>query len=179
MLFWVPGSNNDINVLNQSPLFTNVLYGQAPVVNFMVNGHKYNRGYYLADDIYPSWPVFTKGISLLQSEKHQLFTNAQAAWRKDVEYAFGVLKSRLAVPGCSYSQSTLGLIMRACVTLHKMIIDHERDVDLDETHIRQLILHSARRSTTMLPEPSSHDSNGHLDDGYIDVYDSNMILLST
>jgi hypothetical protein len=41
--------------------------------------------------------------------------------------------------------------MRACVILHNMIIDDERDVDLDETHMRQLILHSAQRSTTMLP----------------------------
>jgi hypothetical protein len=65
MLFLgVAGSNNDINVLNQSPLFTNVLYGQAHVVNFMVNGHEYNRGYYLGDVIYPSWPVFTNGIFL-------------------------------------------------------------------------------------------------------------------
>ena len=30
--FGVPGSNNDINVLNQSPLFTNILQGRAPTV---------------------------------------------------------------------------------------------------------------------------------------------------
>ena len=135
--FGVAGSNNDINVLNQSPLFKDVLQGQAPIVNFMVNGHEHNMGYYLADGIYPSWPVFIKGIPLPQSEKHQLFTNAQAAWRKDVECAFGVLKSRfniIAVPGRSYSQRTLGLIMRACVILHNMIIDDERDADLDETY---------------------------------------------
>jgi hypothetical protein len=55
MFFWeVAGSNNDINILNQSPLFTDVLQGQAPVVNFMVNGHKYNKEYYLADSIDPS-----------------------------------------------------------------------------------------------------------------------------
>jgi hypothetical protein len=36
MLFWVAGSNNDINVLNQLPLFKDVLQGQAPIVNFMV-----------------------------------------------------------------------------------------------------------------------------------------------
>jgi hypothetical protein len=97
----VAGSNNDINVLNQSPLFTDVLRGEAPIVNFMVNGHEYNRGYYLADDIYPSWPVFMKGITLPQCEKHQVFTNAQAAWRKDVECSFGLLKSRfniIAIP---------------------------------------------------------------------------------
>jgi hypothetical protein len=46
-------------------------------------------GYYLSDGIYHSWPVFIKSISLPQSEKHQLLTNAQAAWRKDVECAFG------------------------------------------------------------------------------------------
>ena len=48
-----------------------------------------------------------------------------------------VLKSRfniIAVPGRSYSQRTLVLIMRACVILHNMIIDDERDADLDETY---------------------------------------------
>ena len=135
--FGVAGSNNDINVLNQSPLFVDVLRGEAPVVNFTVNGHGYNRGYYLADGIYPSWPVFMKGVTLPQSEKHRLFTAAQSAWRKDVECAFGVLKSRfniLAVPGRSFSQRTLGLIMRACVILHNMIIDDERATNLDEIY---------------------------------------------
>jgi hypothetical protein len=135
--FGVAGSNNDINVLNQSPLFTDVLRGEAPVVNFTVNGHEYNRGYYLADGIYPAWPVFMKGVTLPQSEKHRLFTTAQSAWRKDVECAFGVLKSRfniIAVPGRSYSQRTLGLIMRACVILHNMIIDDERGTNLDDNY---------------------------------------------
>ncbi|XP_071683717.1 uncharacterized protein [Lolium perenne] len=83
--FGVAGSNNDLNVLNQSPLFTDVLRG--------------------------------------------VFTSAQSAHRKDVECAFGVLKARfniLAVPGRSYYRRTLGLIMRACVILHNMIIDDER-----------------------------------------------------
>jgi hypothetical protein len=31
-------------------------------------------------------------------------------------------------------QPTLGLIMRACVILHNMIIDDDRDADLDETY---------------------------------------------
>ncbi|XP_057425265.1 uncharacterized protein LOC130718659 [Lotus japonicus] len=48
-----PGSNNDINVLNQSPVFNEVLSGNAPMVNFSVNGTMYNMGYYLADGIYP------------------------------------------------------------------------------------------------------------------------------
>ena len=60
--FGVPGSNNDINVLNQSPLFIEALKGQAPQVQFSVNGRQYNTGYYLADGIYPEWAVFVKSI---------------------------------------------------------------------------------------------------------------------
>ncbi|XP_071681414.1 uncharacterized protein [Lolium perenne] len=121
----------------KSLLFTDVLRGEAPVVNFTVNGHEYNYGYYLADGIYPSWPVFMKGVTLPQSEKQRMFTAAQSAWRKDIECAFGVLKARfniLAVPGRSYSRRTLGLIMRACVILHNMIIDDERGTNLEQTY---------------------------------------------
>lgn len=42
--FGVAGSNNDINVLNQSTLFTEVLQGRAPDVEFMVNGNEYKLG---------------------------------------------------------------------------------------------------------------------------------------
>ena len=35
--FGVAGSNNDINVLNRSPFFDNVLQGYAPHVQFVVN----------------------------------------------------------------------------------------------------------------------------------------------
>ena len=78
-----------------------------------------------------------KGVTLPQSDEHRLFTKAQSAWRKDVECAFGVLKSRfniIAVPGRSYSIRTLGLIMRACVILHNMIIDDERGTNLDDIY---------------------------------------------
>jgi hypothetical protein len=42
IIFGVPGSNNDVNILNQSLLFANVLRGEAPNVNFTVNDHEYN-----------------------------------------------------------------------------------------------------------------------------------------
>ena len=60
--FGVVGSNNDINVLNQSTLFIEQLKGQAPRVQYMVNGNQYNTGYYLADGIYREWAVFVKSI---------------------------------------------------------------------------------------------------------------------
>lgn len=40
--FGMPGSHNDINVLDRSPLFTNLCEGRAPAVNFRINDHTYN-----------------------------------------------------------------------------------------------------------------------------------------
>jgi hypothetical protein len=54
-----------MNVLDQSMLLTNVLKGEAPNMNFMVNGHEYNQGYYLTDDIYHRCPMYMKTIPLL------------------------------------------------------------------------------------------------------------------
>jgi hypothetical protein len=51
--FGTPGSNKDINVLNMSNVFFNILEGEAPNVQYTVNTTTYNMGYYLADGIYP------------------------------------------------------------------------------------------------------------------------------
>ncbi|XP_074351967.1 uncharacterized protein LOC141691122 [Apium graveolens] len=60
--FGVAGSNNDINVLDRSPIFDDVLQGRAPEVNYTINGNNYNVGYYLPDGIYPEWTIFIKKI---------------------------------------------------------------------------------------------------------------------
>jgi hypothetical protein len=64
--FGVVRSNNDINVLNQSSLFVDVIRGHTPKVTFTVNGNEPHMGYHLVDGIYPSWPVFMKGAPLPQ-----------------------------------------------------------------------------------------------------------------
>ena len=127
--FGAVGSNNDINVLDQSPLFTDVLQGRAPPVQFTVNGKVYNMGYYLADGIYPEWATFVKTISRPQSAKHKLYANYQESARKDVERAFGVLQKRWAIirhPARLWEQHELANIMYACVILHNMIVEDER-----------------------------------------------------
>ncbi|GKB31709.1 zinc finger, CCHC-type containing protein [Tanacetum coccineum] len=67
--FGVPGANNDLNVLYGSPLFDDVLADRAPEPPFVVNGKTYNKCYYLADDIYPTWATFVKTYSIARDEK--------------------------------------------------------------------------------------------------------------
>ncbi|XP_071729337.1 L-tryptophan--pyruvate aminotransferase 1-like [Rutidosis leptorrhynchoides] len=45
------GSNNDITVLNRSPLFDSIKNGTAAIALFTVNGHEYTHGYYLTEGI--------------------------------------------------------------------------------------------------------------------------------
>ena len=51
--FGLPGSNNDLNVLDRSPLIHDLPSGAACDMTFEVNGQVYNRYYLLPDGIYP------------------------------------------------------------------------------------------------------------------------------
>ncbi|XP_021317689.1 uncharacterized protein LOC8155651 [Sorghum bicolor] len=108
---------------------------KAPEVNYTINGHEYKMGYFLADGIYPSWGTIVKSISIPMGNKRRYFATAQEAARKDVERFFGVLQSRFAIvrqPGRIWDSETLALIMRACVIMHNMIVEDERNLDPDE-----------------------------------------------
>jgi hypothetical protein len=63
----------------------------------MINGHAYNKCYYLADDIYHEWSTLVKTICGPIEEKNKRFVKQQEACRKDVEQSFGVLQSRWAI----------------------------------------------------------------------------------
>ncbi|XP_042005900.1 uncharacterized protein LOC121754642 [Salvia splendens] len=89
----VQRSNNDLNVLQSSPFFSQQCKGLGPAIYFTVNGNPYKMGYYLADGIYPSWPVFSKMIRCPTESKRAYFTQNQEVARKDVEQAFSVLQA--------------------------------------------------------------------------------------
>nr|GEX62531.1 hypothetical protein [Tanacetum cinerariifolium] len=53
-VFWgVAGANNELTVLNNSSLFDDLLDDIAPVAPLECNGVALEKGYYLADGIYP------------------------------------------------------------------------------------------------------------------------------
>jgi hypothetical protein len=51
--FGMQGSNNDVNVLDGSPLVANMLWGSSEDLTFTVNGNQYSPYYLLANGIYP------------------------------------------------------------------------------------------------------------------------------
>ena len=95
--FGMPGSCNDINVLQRSPLMTRIAKGETPPVQYVANGQTYNYGYYLADGIYPRWQTFVKPVVKPLGKKEVDFHSAQAAARKDMERAFGILQSQFVI----------------------------------------------------------------------------------
>ncbi|XP_048602103.1 uncharacterized protein LOC125580890 [Brassica napus] len=104
---------NDINVLDRSLVFDDILQGRAPRVQYVVNGHQYDLAYYLTD-----------------GPEAGLFAKVQEATRKDVERAFGVLQVRFAIvktPAILWDKRQIGMVMRTCIILHNMIVENERN----------------------------------------------------
>jgi hypothetical protein len=93
-----------------------------------------------ADGIYLEWATFVKSIKAPQMEKHKLYALNQEGCRKDIKRAFGVLQSRFNIvcrPSWPWKRKSTGRIMKACVILHNMIVEDEKEmmkfpIDLNE-----------------------------------------------
>ncbi|GJW71174.1 RNA-directed DNA polymerase, eukaryota, nucleotide-binding alpha-beta plait domain protein [Tanacetum coccineum] len=142
---WLPvGLDNTQEEVESQPSFWKLLRhmtygygikGSSTEVSMYVNVKSKNMAYYLTDGIYPSWDAFVKSISSPQIRKHRLFAQHQEAVRKDVERAFGVLQARFAflrhpchIWGLKLNGTKqMGQIMIACVIMHNMIVEDERE----------------------------------------------------
>ncbi|KAM1167601.1 hypothetical protein ACFX19_030144 [Malus domestica] len=135
-LFGVPKAQNDLNVLAQSPVFNDILQGNAPKVMYEVNKRMYDGTYYLADDIYPKWSTFVKTVPRPQSAKEKHFPRCQEGCKKDVERCFSILQARWAIvrsAARSFDVESLRSIMMMCIILHNMIMEDEYDYEaIDE-----------------------------------------------
>jgi hypothetical protein len=91
------------------------------MVNYEISGHHYDRGYYLADGIYPCRSIFVKTINIPKDKKENRVAEEQEATRKDLERAFGVVQSRWTIvrhPARTWNKVTLWETMSACVIMH-------------------------------------------------------------
>ncbi|XP_026416746.1 uncharacterized protein LOC113312206 [Papaver somniferum] len=91
-------------------------------------------GYFLVDGIYPKLTTIIQAFSqTLDILEYVRFNKYQMDKRKDVKRAFGVLQAKFRIVGslCKYwYEHNLNLIMKCCLILHNMIIEHERrDMD--------------------------------------------------
>nr|XP_043638372.1 uncharacterized protein LOC122609391 [Erigeron canadensis] len=134
------GSNNDINVLNESDLFDDLLQDRAPEMQYTINGEEFTKGYYLADGIYPEWATLVKSFKSPMDLKTTKFKRCQEAARKDVERAFGVFQGRWAIlkqDARPYSVNKIKRMMYACVILHNMIVQDNGNTisDLEEDYL--------------------------------------------
>lgn len=129
--FGNPGSMNDINVLDCSPLVGGILNGTLlPSFEYEVNRKKKNCLYFLVDGIYPQWSIFVSTIAEGTTRKENVFAAAQEAIRKDVERAFGVLISRwgfLQKPCTLWDRDTVAKVVKCAVILHNMVVEARRD----------------------------------------------------
>ncbi|XP_010677857.1 uncharacterized protein LOC104893448 [Beta vulgaris subsp. vulgaris] len=82
-----------------------------------------------------------------------LFAQHQEGVRKDVERAFGVLQARFAIvrqPALARDREMLGKIIIACIIIHNMIVEDERD---------SYSLHCDPNDYEEPPPPSSSQQN--------------------
>ncbi|TVU13235.1 hypothetical protein EJB05_40770, partial [Eragrostis curvula] len=151
--FGTAESQNDINVLNKLPLIIQAIKGETHTIHYNVNGTQYDMGYYLADRIYPEWAVFVKTVSNPQSVEDKLYSSKQVGARKDVECVFGVLQARFDIvrrPTRLWKQADVINIMQACVILHNMIVEDEKE------SIRDVLDLNYKPSATIVIPPEVH-----------------------
>ncbi|WVZ85924.1 hypothetical protein U9M48_032781, partial [Paspalum notatum var. saurae] len=109
--FGTPGSKNDINVLQRSPIFSNYL-GVAQLLSSL-----------RSMAIRTTWEH-----SSSNGGKIQHFSKRQKSVHKDIERAFGVLRARFAVvrgPACGWHPKQIKEIMMCCIILHNMVVEDE------------------------------------------------------
>ena len=130
--FGLPGILNDLNILNLSPHFADIMTRKFPKYQpkMTIAGHTVCWSYYLADGIYPAFRIFVRTIADSTTRKEKNFAQVQEGVRKSVERVFGVLFQRIHIlknPGRLWELDDMQLVMRTCVILHNMIVECRKE----------------------------------------------------
>ena len=92
--FGMPGTLNDINVLNCSPFLVKVIQGDFQIPPYVLHRVERTNAYFLADGIYPQLSCLVKTIHEPMTITQHYFAKRQEGARKDVERTFALLQRR-------------------------------------------------------------------------------------
>jgi hypothetical protein len=129
-------------------------------------------GYYLTDKIYLEWAAFVKTVNVPQSAEDKLFSQRQESVTKYVEKAFGVLQARFDIvrrPARLWKQAYIISIMQACVILHNMIVEDEKEVIMDVLDLNE------NPSATIVIPPKVR-TNDNPDPSYTETLPRNLAI---
>lgn len=93
--------------------------------DFRIGEEDFQYGYFLADGIYPNWPIFVKPFSEPLGDGQKIYNTLQEARRKDIERCFGVNQMRFKIfrdPLLLMYLEDIDNTVTSCFILHNMII---------------------------------------------------------
>jgi hypothetical protein len=94
--FGFPGTLNDINIWDNSPIHRSMVDGTMESIdfNYRIAGKLFEKLWYSVDGIYPLLERFVKTISVPLGTDEKRFSVWQESTRKMIERAFGVLQRK-------------------------------------------------------------------------------------
>ena len=145
--FGDPGSLNDINVLDKSPIVGSLLRGKLDikVEPYNINGKERDWMYFLVDGIYPDWAIFVTTYTKPTEKDKKVFAREQEKVRKDIECAFGILVQRFHIlqrPLRQWYLEDLKCLLKCCIIIHNMVVD-VRSGQLTEVEANDLLIATA------------------------------------
>jgi hypothetical protein len=126
--FGFPGTLNDINIWDQSPLkkaFIDGSFHKHVDFEFEVAGQVFRHLFLLADGIYPQLARFVKTIDEAIGEKNKRYVVWQEGSRKDIEQAFGVLQRKfhyIVRPIELWHMNEIKDVVECCCLLHNIMV---------------------------------------------------------
>ena len=135
--FGFPGSLNDINIWERSPLLEMMQDGTHSEIDFPfeIDGVKFSLLHYLVDGIYPPLSRFLSSIADPKTKIASFYAKKQEAARKDVERAFGVLKMKFLCLKHSilmHDRDDIFYVCMACIAMHNMMVEVRVDAGEEE-----------------------------------------------
>lgn len=183
------GTNNDITVMDNSPLFNDILGGERRMTlpeGYVLNGQcRKWLLYMLGDGIYPEWAILVLPIHSPLNQRYSYMTKCQEGRRKDVERFFGCLQGRFKIlrqERHEWSDADIILISDVCVIIHNMIVkismtESQSSEDTITNSIVDEFFYSSVLTSVTSGDEDSHGAADH-STGLAALLDRNILVTS-